>query len=89
MVPLDYSPGDIVETSYGVGVISNCPSETTSTTTFFYTVLLWRQPGKSIGSSSIAHLHPNAVRPSLPYQIYIDKFVVVYTPFSPFDARDP
>ena len=53
----DYVPGDVVETSYGVGVVTQCPSEEST----FYRILLWRLPGKSIGSSSIASLQHTAV----------------------------
>ena len=53
----EYAPGDVVETSYGVGVVTNCPTEERN----IFRILLWRIPGKSIGSSSIAYLQPNAV----------------------------
>jgi hypothetical protein len=61
-----YAPGDIVQTTYGVGVVTQCPTpasnnESSSENTF-YQLLLWRTPGKSVGSSSVAHLQPSAVR---------------------------
>ncbi len=52
-----YVPGDVVETAFGVGVITHCPDDDRST----YRVMLWRIPGKSIGSSSSAHLEANVV----------------------------
>eukprot|EP00980_Cylindrotheca_fusiformis_P001670 scaffold381_cov138-Cylindrotheca_fusiformis.AAC.6 len=58
----EYNPGDAVETSFGVGVISECPSNGISA----YRVMLWRVPGRSIGSSSVAHLQPSAILKKLP-----------------------
>ena len=52
-----YVPGDVVETVFGVGVITHCPDEIVST----FRVMLWRTPGKSIGSCSVAFLQPNTV----------------------------
>ena len=49
-----YAPGDVVETAYGVGVIATIDD-------LFYRVMLWRLPGKSIGSSSVASVRPDAV----------------------------
>jgi hypothetical protein len=59
MAPEEQSflPGDVVKTSFGVGVIVRG----ITTTSPFYKVLLWRIPGKSIGSSSTAYLQPSAV----------------------------
>ena len=66
-----FLPGDVVLTSYGVGVITSCPKETDDSAQASsvvlvgapsFRVLLWRIPGKSIGSSSVAHLQRNAVR---------------------------
>lgn len=72
-----YAPGDVVETTYGAGVITQCPTDSSAGSSgsssgsgssaeepqrTFYRVLLWRVPGKSIGSSSEARLQPNAVR---------------------------
>ena len=54
----EYLPGDVAETSYGVGVIADCPNDERPT----FRVLLWRVPGKSIGSSSVAYLQPHMVR---------------------------
>jgi hypothetical protein len=58
----DYKPGDVIETSFGVGVISECPSDDVSA----YRVMLWRVPGKSIGSTTVAHLQPDAILGRLP-----------------------
>jgi len=55
----DFSPGDVVETTYGVGVIVARPN-------LFFRVLLWRTPGRSIGSSSIASLRPENLLRKLP-----------------------
>lgn len=60
-------PGDVVLTSFGVGVIVSCPTkssvEETDVETFHsnYHVRMWRVPGKSIGSTSTAYLQPDAV----------------------------
>jgi hypothetical protein len=53
----DYVPGDVVETAFGVGVITQCPDDAVSTVR----VMLWRVPGKSLGSSSVGFLQPNVV----------------------------
>lgn len=47
--------GDVVETTYGVGVI-------VETRAADVVVRLWRQPGKSIASAAVAHLQKTAVR---------------------------
>eukprot|EP00533_Pseudo-nitzschia_delicatissima_P009231 CAMPEP_0116108958 /NCGR_PEP_ID=MMETSP0327-20121206/17070_1 /TAXON_ID=44447 /ORGANISM="Pseudo-nitzschia delicatissima, Strain B596" /LENGTH=1487 /DNA_ID=CAMNT_0003601919 /DNA_START=108 /DNA_END=4571 /DNA_ORIENTATION=- len=57
-----FCPGDVVETTYGVGVIVGCPSDES----LFYRVLLWRLPGRSIGSSTIASLRGDALIKKLP-----------------------
>jgi hypothetical protein len=49
-----FSPGVVVLTIYGVGVI-------VSEKDGFFTVRLWRIPGRSIGSSSIAVLKSTCV----------------------------
>ena len=72
---VDYLPGDVVKTSFGVGVIvrgigrssttpaDEPPPDHASSSPFpSYKVLLWRIPGKSVGSSSTAYLQPSAVR---------------------------
>ena len=71
---VDYLPGDVVKTSFGVGVIVRGIGSSNTTApadeppdhaaSFFpsYKVLLWRIPGKSVGSSSTAYLQPSAVR---------------------------
>ena len=69
-----FLPGDVVLTSYGVGVIASCPSTETHidaekpavesiSRSPSYNVLLWRSPGKSIASSSHAYLQADAVSP--------------------------
>jgi len=60
--------GDPVLTSFGVGVIISCPSEVIPTNNVEqnYNVLLWRVPGKSIGSGTIAHLQSHALIMKLP-----------------------
>jgi hypothetical protein len=58
-----YRVGDVVQTSYGVGVLIGTPSQNDSTDTA-YQVRLWRMPGRSIGSSSVAYLHSDAVSSS-------------------------
>ena len=66
----DYGPGDVVETAFGVGVITDCmqgsleeerQNETSSTSSISFRVLLWRIPGKSLASSSVAFLQRSAV----------------------------
>jgi hypothetical protein len=62
-----YVPGDVVETAFGVGVITHCPDphdDDPDRSTVTYRVMLWRIPGKSIGSSSRAHLQANLVSES-------------------------
>lgn len=66
-----FVPGDVVETLYGVGVVTKYPKSAyektdPSTTLSLYQVLLWRLPGKSIGSSSVAYLQSNALIRKLP-----------------------
>lgn len=62
--------GDVVLTLYGVGVIISSHqvhsyddegNTTKPVSTLAYKVRLWRQPGKSIASSSIAYLQHNCV----------------------------
>lgn len=52
-----WSPGDIVLTSYGVGVVVGCPENEVK----HFDVRLWRNPGKSVGSTATAYLQPSAV----------------------------
>ena len=59
-----YKPGDVVETSFGVGVIADDDDGGESSSSSFR-VMLWRVPGKSIGSCAVAFLQPQAVRTSL------------------------
>jgi len=54
-----YSPGDVVNTSFGAGVVTQCPRDPSETA---YHVLLWRIPGKSIASASSSVLQESAVR---------------------------
>eukprot|EP00531_Pseudo-nitzschia_arenysensis_P016761 CAMPEP_0116154120 /NCGR_PEP_ID=MMETSP0329-20121206/21608_1 /TAXON_ID=697910 /ORGANISM="Pseudo-nitzschia arenysensis, Strain B593" /LENGTH=1498 /DNA_ID=CAMNT_0003651073 /DNA_START=118 /DNA_END=4614 /DNA_ORIENTATION=- len=65
-----FRPGDVVETTYGVGVIVACPSnendESNDSISPFYKVLLWRLPGRSIGSSTTASLRADALIKKLP-----------------------
>jgi hypothetical protein len=60
-----FLPGDVVKTLYGVGVITSCPKHLVDaapeTVAPSFRVLLWRIPGKSIGSSSVAYLQANVV----------------------------
>jgi hypothetical protein len=67
-----FLPGDVVKTVYGVGVITSCPPSSSAVASSdpssghperapSYRVLLWRIPGKSIASSSVAYLQANAV----------------------------
>ena len=58
MVEESFRPGDSVWTAFGAGVIVKDKNENE----LFYTVRLWRVPGKSIASSSLAFLHPSSVR---------------------------
>lgn len=55
-------PGNIVLTLYGVAVIiSNQVYTYGDQTILSYKVRLWRQPGKSIASSSVAYLQHDCV----------------------------
>lgn len=54
-----FSPGDAVWTVYGAGVVVHQQSGQ-------YCVRLWRIPGKSIASSSLAYLQPSAVLEKIP-----------------------
>ena len=60
-----FLPGDVVKTLFGVGVITSCPKHLVDAAPEAvapsFRVLLWRIPGKSIGSSSVAYLQANAV----------------------------
>jgi len=72
----NFIPGDVVETTYGVGVIVSKPSEAdcrsdegksnAAVPSLFYRVLLWRVPGRSIGSSTTASLRRDALIKKLP-----------------------
>ena len=70
-----FSPGDVVQTTYGVGVVVARPSSKVEKgadddvdiiSSAFYRVLLWRVPGRSIGSSSVASLRPETLLRKLP-----------------------
>jgi hypothetical protein len=50
-----FQAGDVVLTTYGVGVIVGGKRND------FYPVRLWRIPGRSMGSSALAHLQSSAV----------------------------
>ena len=65
---VSFHPGDVVETMYGVGVVVARPSENNDgeEASLFYRVLLWRVPGRSIGTSSIASLRRDALLKRLP-----------------------
>jgi len=78
---VSFRPGDVVETTYGVGVVVEQPSKESCldesldgdedndndpVSSLFYRVLLWRVPGRSIGSSSIASLRREALLKKLP-----------------------
>lgn len=51
----EFKAGDTVFTSYGAGVIVSHDGT-------FYSVRIWRIPGKSVGSSSLARLGSTSVR---------------------------
>lgn len=57
-----YLPGDVVRTSFGVGVLTSCPSDDSDQ----FRARLWRVPGKSIGSSVVAYLRSDAILHRLP-----------------------
>jgi hypothetical protein len=57
-----FQAGDVVLTAYGVGVIVGGKG---SKENDFYPVRLWRIPGRSMGSSAMAHLQPSAVSPGV------------------------
>ena len=75
---VSFRPGDVVETTYGVGVIVACPLKGSASnenqdgdasdlpSSLFYRVLLWRLPGRSIASSTIASLRGDALLKELP-----------------------
>ena len=56
-----YVPGDVVRSAFGVGVLVACPLAKDNTTDGIYQLRLWRIPGRSIGSSSVAYLRSDAV----------------------------
>ncbi|KAL3801633.1 hypothetical protein HJC23_013138 [Cyclotella cryptica] len=64
MVDTVISPGDAVLTKYGTGVVLRCfgelsdtnDSASTTASTEWATIRLWRQPGKSIASGAVATL---------------------------------
>jgi len=64
--------GDAVLTSYGAGVIIHCPSPEIGSdkdydnSQLFYKVILWRVPGKSVASASVAYLQNSALIMKLP-----------------------
>lgn len=55
-----YAPGDVVETSSGVGVVLRCPNKDEDVTS--YQVLLGRIPGKSIATADVKLLQADEVR---------------------------
>jgi hypothetical protein len=62
-----YVPGDVVRTLYGVGVLIGClPTNESTKESVLFQVRLWRIPGKSIGSTSLAFLRPDAILGTLP-----------------------
>jgi len=65
-----YLPGDVVRTSYGIGVLVAVPlADSHSEDPSFslsYQVSLWRLPGKSVGSSSTAYLNKDSMIGNLP-----------------------
>ena len=78
---LAFHPGDVVETTYGVGVVVSRPSNESSlngdhyddegkaidsVSSLFYRVLMWRIPGRSIGSSTMASLRRDNLIKKLP-----------------------
>jgi hypothetical protein len=66
-----YQPGDVCLTLYGVGVIvaaSSAIEDANADVVSFYSVRLWRIPGKSVGSASLAKLQAAAVRLNVPYR---------------------
>lgn len=56
-----YHVGDVVQTSFGVGVLILIGRPSQNYPTPAYQVRLWRLPGRSIGSSSVAYLHSDSV----------------------------
>jgi len=63
-----YRPGDVVLTAYGVGVIVSAHnggggsgSSEENDGAGFFGVRLWRRPGESISSASLAHLRSSTV----------------------------
>ena len=60
-----FLPGDIVKSTYGIGVLVALPSPDPAESKF-YQVSLWRIPGRSVGSSSTAYLNKEAILGSLP-----------------------
>ena len=58
-------PGDIVKSTYGIGVLVALPSSEPDESKF-YRVSLWRIPGKSVGSTSTAYLNKEAILGRLP-----------------------
>lgn len=78
---VSFRPGDVVETTYGVGVVVALPSKNSSLkedhdgdegndndpdASLFYRVLLWRVPGRSIGTSTVSSLRRDTLLKKLP-----------------------
>ena len=59
--PFIIRSGEVVRTSYGVGVVSRILDQNDR-----FEVRLWRVPGKSIASTSTANLHKSAILDRLP-----------------------
>ena len=67
----DPTPGEILRTKYGIVVVLKklIPEDGNSTATFnqeggLFKARLWREPGKSIGSSAVAFLCVDTVSSS-------------------------
>ena len=65
-----WCPGDVVLTSFGVGVIVSCPTKSENDETTHYDVRLWRDQGKSIGTTATAYLQSAAVSSRWKHYLY-------------------
>jgi len=57
-----YKAGDCVKTIYGAGVVTAYDDDDDENANYFYRVRLWRIPGQSVASSTVARLTPPSVR---------------------------
>merc|ERR1740136_354935 len=60
------SPGDVVLTTYGVAVVIKISDSLSPSSSCSFKARLWREPGKSVGSSATAFLNTTSILKELP-----------------------